>query len=1295
MSLAFEAVLQIRHVPGSDPPQFTVVRLMDGRSGEAAVITPPADVLVAGTSNLLAELRWYLESFLDYPFPPETERAERVLAALTAWGEAAFAVLFDQRQTGGWLAAATARGEEQLLLQISSDDPAILAWPWEALRDPAMPGALAHACRIERRLNRHLQDLRPADLPNDAVNILLVIARPYERDVRYRSISRPLVELIYKEQLPARVTMLRPPTFAALQAHLREHRDYYHILHFDGHGAYAEHPSGSVSSHTLRGPEGRLVFETDEGDPDPVEVERLSTLLREVAVPVVVLNACQSGMMGPDAPDPFASVAAGLLQGGAHAVVAMAYSLYVSGAQQFLPAFYRRLFVSGDVAEAVRAGRRQMLSENRRSSPRGKFPLDDWLVPVLYRQGQFNLGFVREASVSPREECLPEEVREIDNPAKYPHGFIGRDQTLLALERALRKDAAGVLIHGLGGVGKSTLARGFCAWLAQTGGLGDGCFWLSFQEIRSAEYVINRLGEQFFGPQFGAAPLEERFASLVAMLREHRVLIVWDNFESARGIEGTEITPNLPPEDRELLAHLLASLRGGASKVLITSRSLEDWLGPQRRFIVQLGGLDGEERWEYCAAILCDLDLQARQDDPDLVGLVEQLRGHPLAMRAMLSRLDRMTPRQALDALQNNLAVFQTVDDEVARLYATISFATESLSLTDRALLVPLAMHEGFVNAKLLEIIAKHAETAWSRAQIDRVLATLATAGLLRNIGQMTYEIHPLLTSYLRTHAPAGTTSTISNAWECAFVNVMGNIADDITLRQLHEQRGVFHLHHANFRYALTMAAQLELVVDFMALANSLGKYARNTRNFTEAERLFLQFSQYANQHDMSHEEARAYFELGLVAQQRRDFAAAEGWYRQSLELSERLGDESIAVSVYFQMGWIALESRNCAAAEAWYHKSLALIETLGDTNDIAHIYHQLGMTAEGRRDFVAAETWYRKSMEIKEKLGDEHGAANTYHHLGLVAHKRQDFAAAEAWYRKSLMVSERLGDEYFAAMTYTQLGIIARERQDFTAAELLYLKSLGILEKISDEYSTATCCVLLGQLALDKQYFEQAGEWSIKAILIFQRFNETTRIMPAYFVYKRAYTNSTKDMQLKLRTMWQEAELGQFPEWDEWEEGELMTFITMSEIQALPDEKVINLLDTIARYRFAEIQLTDGKALMAALASEVRATPQADGATPGEVARLALQLLAEDPEMREIIIVLARSPQLEQFAIGEAIILTAVVTAAIKILSTHVRYEVDKDGNRTLLIDAKSSSEGLIKALVEKLLALKSLGVS
>ena len=85
--------LKIQHVEGS-AAQFQITRLPDGKSLGPVSVPSPVGFAVEGrpNSDLMRELRWYLELFLDYPFPPDTDRAVHVQDALKAWGEAAWPV---------------------------------------------------------------------------------------------------------------------------------------------------------------------------------------------------------------------------------------------------------------------------------------------------------------------------------------------------------------------------------------------------------------------------------------------------------------------------------------------------------------------------------------------------------------------------------------------------------------------------------------------------------------------------------------------------------------------------------------------------------------------------------------------------------------------------------------------------------------------------------------------------------------------------------------------------------------------------------------------------------------------------------------------------------------------------------------------------------------------------------------------------------------------------------------------------------------------------------------------------
>jgi tetratricopeptide (TPR) repeat protein len=1085
--------LIIKHANESAPPQFQLVRSGDGKFTEPVTIPSPRGYPVEGMPNseLMKELRWYLEVFLDYPYPPFTDRAERILAALRSWGIAAFNALFGGRQTARLFDAATSHQYSDLHLEIASDDPAILHWPWEALEDPEV-GVLSQTCRISRRLHNVRDPAKiPDELPKDVINILLVTARPYESDVQFRSISRPLVDLIVRQQFPATVTLLRPPTVTQLREHLTAHPNHYHILHFDGHGSYgtAMAPPLSVHQLTMKAPEGRLIFEDASGKPDPQSASVLSQILLEHRIPVAVLNACQSAMVDDAADDAFASVAAGLQKAGIRSVVAMAYSLYVSAAQQFLPAFYQRLFETGDAAEAIRVGRQQTLLNPDRVCARGRFPLADWLVPVLYHQESVDLRFQTGAAARPETQQpspLPAEARDDRNP----YGFIGRDGAVLALERAWHRPAAGILIHGLGGIGKTTLARGFLRWLAETNGLQNGCFWLSFQGIRSAESVFNELVGTLFGTQALAASNEEKLARLVAVLRHNAFVIVWDNFEDVRGFADESIPPGMAESDQRLLAEFLQRLRGGKTKVLITSRSSEDWLDQTACFRLPIRGLSGEERWEFCDAIVRDFGLTVDRMQPDWKDLIEELGGHPLAMRVVLSRLNSLTPRQMLLELARNPEEFARNDLESAKLFATLRTVQTALPEELKSWLIPLSFHERFVDAHNLKIMGKILTPGRANfdAEVNRLMQLLCAAGVISGGGQNIYELHPALSRYLQQQMQNSESPAMVKAWQTSFTDVMGALAQLVTDKQFHEQRTVFAVHRANFLRALQLARDLEMDADQAALTQSLGVFARNSRRLGEATELFRKLVEYASAADNQNGLAFTYHQLGIIAREQRDFATAEQWYRKSLAIFEKQGNEHGAAGTYHQLGIIAREQRDFATAEQWYRKSLAISEKQSNERVAASTYHELGLIAQEHRDFATAEQWYRKSLAISEKQSNEHGAADAYHQLGSIANEYRDFATAEQWYRKSLAIAEKEGDEHGAATTYHQLGVIAYEQRDFATAEQWYRKSLAISEKQANEHGAAGAYHQLGVLAHQQSDFSTAEQWYRKSLAISEK---------------------------------------------------------------------------------------------------------------------------------------------------------------------------------------------------------------
>nr|MCH9698525.1 CHAT domain-containing protein [Gammaproteobacteria bacterium] len=276
---------------------FCVVRQSDAKTSKPVTLTGPDSVQVDGRPNstLTQDLRWYLEDYLKLPTGAYPDLAERVLEALDDWGKDIFSALFSGRARDWYQdIRRNSASLSELTIKIASDDPRILAWPWEALCDPEGT-TLAHTCRIERQLSELHDPLPlPEHLPNHCLNILLIIARPYgDEDVGYHAVSRPLIELSQQQDYPVNIQVLRPPTFAQLQSELAAKPGFYHIVHFDGHGGYGDVPP-AASASSFKGAQGKLVFESATSDQQLVSALQLTQLISEYRIPIMVLNACQS-----------------------------------------------------------------------------------------------------------------------------------------------------------------------------------------------------------------------------------------------------------------------------------------------------------------------------------------------------------------------------------------------------------------------------------------------------------------------------------------------------------------------------------------------------------------------------------------------------------------------------------------------------------------------------------------------------------------------------------------------------------------------------------------------------------------------------------------------------------------------------------------------------------------------------------------------------------------------------------------------------------------------------------------
>ncbi|MDR0372154.1 MAG: tetratricopeptide repeat protein [Nitrososphaerota archaeon] len=764
--------------------------------------------------------------------------------------------------------------------------------------------------------------------------------------------------------------------------------------------------------------------------------------------------------------------------------MAMSYSLWVSGAKVFVPAFYQQLFKEGNINTAMLAARKAMYSNKMRDTFTGQVEFHDWIVPVLYQQTIKNVLPKLKPNITQMSK-LSNDVKILDNC-----GFIGRDSTILQLERIIREKPAGILIYGMAGEGKTTLVKGFLQWLEATNGLGENVFWFSFENIYSAEYIINTIANKLFGTQTLALQTEQNLSRVTQELKNKPYFIVWDNFELVSGIPNTDVSALLSEADRTLLKQLLHDLHGGATKVLITSRSPENWLTPRECQRLQLSGLKGQELWQYCNRVVKNLGLSFDRESETYKQLMNKLNGNPLATRAILLRLQEKSANELLAEIDES---FNRLDgDETTwRIQATFSVFKKGLNQDFAPVLRLLGLHEQYVDADYLKDML--GATGNPNPQIDECFTTLENAGLCHAVGGLVYRLHPTLRAVLPQFYPAKEDD------KRAFVNVMNKLVTVYIDKDLQGQRDIFTLFSMCFHRALEIAQELNIHETLLTLTEALASYALNARNFTEAHQLYTQCYEVAKKYKNIQTEAVAYQKLGVVAFEQRDFVVAECWYTKALQIHQRLGDEQGVAQIYHQLGMIAQNQRNFVTAEKLYKEALTIALKLEDNYGATKTYHGLGAVAQARRDFVTAEEWYSKSLENVMKLGDESGVAQTYHQLGMIAQEQQKIDTAEQWYKKALQINFRLGDEYGVAQTYHQLGVVAFERGHLIAAEDWYTKALQIEQKLGDEYGVAQTYHNLGRVAQEQRDLTTAKDWYTKALQTEQKLGDEYGVAQTY----------------------------------------------------------------------------------------------------------------------------------------------------------------------------------------------------
>ena len=837
------------------------------------------------------ELEWYFEGWLRTPFSDRVI-AERAAASIKTYGEALFAQVFRADADAYVRYCAVRDGADPLQIEIEGKTPEFQALHWEAMRDPQLSRPFAVDCWMARK-SLTATPIRAVAQPSPTINVLVVTARPdEEEDVGYRTISRPLIEALRNARVRVNVDLLRPGTFQALSEQLdQKPKGYYHLVHFDAHGAlltYEQLQEGVERNRLFNERFGRsdlaayagvkafLFLEGEQkGKADPVEASELAALLNNKGIPICLLNACQSGKqvrLAEEVDTRETSLGSRLMTAGLQMVVAMGYSVTVTAAEKLMRRLYGELFAGEPVAVAVQRGRKELFNlKERRAYFRQTVDLEDWLLPVAYGEREVKL----EVLPLPPEE---EEKYYLAAAGRYrfpepTYGFVGRDLEILKIEKGLLRRNI-LLLQGMGGTGKTTLLNYLREWW-QTTRFAEQVFYFGYDERAwTLAQIVPAMGRVLFGrfewAQIQAMSPVAQALKLREKLRAEKHILILDNLESVTG-EPLAIQNTLPEAERGRIREFLEGLVGGETRVVLGSRGREEWLQAKtfQENVYPLKGLDPESRSQLAEKILARQVTNAKrrealQQDAAFGRLMKVLAGYPLAMEVVLGNLARQEPMEVLQALQASDvgSLDEGGEERTNNIVKCVEYSHSNLSEEAQKLLVCLAPFTSFLDRADLENYGKQLQQLapfqnYPFEKFDGAIQEAVDWGLLSPIAEempRLLNIQPVFPYFLQTKL-AKLDATTREALQEGFKNHYRGLAGQY--RQLMQskeaqqrQLGLFFcsLEYENLFQGLQICLQrfessniFNCLFDYLRLSNDLGSMLRLAEYVCSAHTLYPQ----------------------------------------------------------------------------------------------------------------------------------------------------------------------------------------------------------------------------------------------------------------------------------------------------------------------------------------------------------------------------------------------------------------------------------------------------------------------
>ncbi len=952
-------------------------------------------------------------------------------------------------------------GRESIILAISTAEK-LAHLPWEVLHDghsflvakplPIVPIRWMSSDTIKKL---SVDESKPE---NRALNLLFMAASP--QDVK------PVLDFEKEEALILTATKEAKQDLALIVeesgcltelGYLIDSHDkgYFDVLHLTGHATINDNG------------EPRFCTETETGENYPASGQDIANSFKFRLPKLLFLSGCRTGQRGKSGSVP--SLAEELLDFGAKAVLGWGKKVGDGDATAAAAALYKSLAAGYELTEALTATYQNLIANKARN----------WHLLRFYVAGNLPGSLVTTVKTSRRkrapkptvtEQFLDAAGKQVKVPSR--EAFVGRRRQIQKCLKALNSDLVGVLIHGMGGLGKSSLASRLCDRLTQF----DKIVWSGKVDEAS---LLSKLGDKLRRLQREALQLDNqelkyRLRDLFLALEEMATasekqesggklqpfLLVLDDFENH-----LESRPNsgwvLQPEMARILEALVWAITetNAPHRLILTCRY--DFDSQQLRYFHKqsLDGFKGADLQKKCSQL--DAFASGSEVDEKLRMQAQNLAdGNP----RLLERLNLVLLAKQLDVTAILAQIEQTTAEfreDILNQELLKQLSPELTNMLELALVYQLPVPREGIAAVCTSIV-----------DIDKNINRAIALGLLEVSPDSSLRVPRILSLKL----PEDSEGLHRQAAEFLY-RLWWEEAEYST-----EEQGL-EIHR------LAMLGKVEKISVEMAAV--LTRRWKDQSRFREAVKTCEETLAVFPDYRIFHSLARSQAELG-------ETDAAKKYYQQALDECPP-ADEIVKAAILHNLAGIYVNQGEVAKAITFYEECLELDEKIGNLPGKAATLHQLAGIYARQGEVAKAIAFYEQSLELEEKIGNVRGKAatlhqlagiyaNTLHQLAGIYANQGEIAKAIALYEESLELKEKIGDVQGKAATLHCLAIIYATQGELAKAIAFYQQSLELYEKIGDVQGKAATFAMLGQLLADeKGDFDQALNYLQQSLEILQ----------------------------------------------------------------------------------------------------------------------------------------------------------------------------------------------------------------